>query len=129
MKKNTYIYIICFILLTLFVSYTIKTRYNTLENFDYCNVSSGDKKIGLDQYYEPKCISNGDLGCIGKTGCRFCCKTCYPDNQYFSIKCPSTPTCTPENQDPYSTCPTGKYVECCNGLTLTYTKDGLRCVS
>jgi hypothetical protein len=134
MKKNTYIciFIICLLLFTLFIPYTRRSQYNKIENFDNCDVSGGDKKIGLDKYYDPKCISNGGLGCVGKTGCRFCCKTCKSDNQYFSIKCPSappTPTCTSENQDPYGTCPTGEYVECCDGLTLTYTNNGLKCVS
>jgi hypothetical protein len=125
-------FIICLLLFTLFVPYTRSSRYNMIEKFDNCMVSDGDKKKGQDQYYDSTCISKGGLGCIGKTGCRNCCKTCDSTNSYYSVKCPSTPpttTCTSENQDPYSTCPTGEYVECCDGLTLTYTKAGLKCVS
>ena len=130
MKKIIYLYIlILFLILFLFYLYNKKILYYKIENFNNCNVSDGDKKIGLDQYYDQTCISKGGLGCLGKLGCRLCCQSCQSNNPYYSVKCPSTITCTPENQDPNNTCPSGQYLNCCDGLSLTYTTSGLRCVN
>jgi len=116
------IFLIAIILVSLFCPYK-----NTLETFQTptCTVSPGDKLKGMDQYYDAECVTKGGLGCIGKTGCRFCSN----DSSIFKVQCPGGPsgTCTEENQDPFKQCSSGEYTECCDGLDLSYVNGKLQC--
>ena len=124
---KTYHYVCIFLIAIILVSLFCPYR-NTIETFQTptCTVPPGDKARGMDQYYDADCITKGGLGCVGKTGCRFCSN----DPSIFKVPCPGGPSgkCTGENQDPFKQCQSGEYTECCDGLDLSYVNGNLQCV-
>jgi len=131
MKK--YYYVCIFLIAVILVLLFYPRRQ--IETFDssQCQVSAGDKKAGFDLRVDQSCITKGGgLGCQpgkdGKpNGCRFC--SLNPNNKVYP-PCPDAPTdtCTKEGQDPFSQCPSGQYVGCCDGLDISYVNDKLQCV-
>ncbi|OQR89010.1 transmembrane protein [Thraustotheca clavata] len=53
-----------------------------------CQISPGDYAVGLGMIYDSTCTTQGGIGCVGNTPCRFCKRTA---NQAYAsyISCPS----------------------------------------
>ena len=92
--------------------------YYMTKGFDTCKVSTEDKNTGLGQYYDKDCITKGGIGCIGTSGCRFCCEDKSKCNIYKSTPCPSSPS-KPSDQCANVDC--GSHGHCDNGKCICDT--------